>query len=68
MGEVKWVGNPCVRVKDEILCLSDVECSYQPKEVPTLIVEEWHHTLQRTKPKSTAITQGCALLRKGGNM
>ena len=51
---VKWVSNPHVRVKDEIVCLSDVECSYPPKEVPTPIVEEWHHTLQKTKPESTA--------------
>ena len=45
MGGVKWVSNPCVRVKDEVVCLSDMECSYPPKEVPTPIVEEWHHTL-----------------------
>ena len=56
MGGVKQVSNPCVRVKDEVVCLSDVECSYPPKEVPTLIVEEWHHTLQRTYPESTANT------------
>ena len=54
MGGVKWVGNPCVGVKDEVVYLSDVECSYPPKEVPTPVVEEWHHTLQRTKPESTA--------------
>ena len=69
MGGVKWVSNPCVRVKDEVVCLSDVECSYPPKEVPTPIVEEWHCTLQRTKPESTANAQGCALLNeRGSNM
>ena len=67
MGGVKWVSNPQVRVIDKVVCLSDVECSYPPKEVPTLIVEEWHLTLQRTKPELTANTQGHALLRKGGN-
>ena len=54
MGGVKWVINPHVRVKDEVVCLSDVECSYPPKEVPTPIVEEWHCTRQRTKPELTA--------------
>ena len=33
-------------------------------EVPTLIVEEWHHTLLRTKPGSTVNTQGHALLKE----
>ena len=50
MEGVKWVSNPCVRVKDKVVCLSDMECSHPPKEVPTLIVEEWHCTLQKTKP------------------
>ena len=68
MEVVKWVSNPCVRAKDEVVCLSDVECSYPPREVPTLNVEEWHHTLQRTKPESTANAQGHALLKKGVNM
>ena len=54
MGVVKWVSNPHVGVKGKAVCLSDTECSYLPKEVPTLIVEEWHHTLQRTKPELTA--------------
>ena len=31
-------------------------------EVPTLIVEEWCCTQGRTKPDSTASTQGCAPL------
>ena len=31
MGGVKWVSNPCVGVKDEVVCLSDVECSYPPR-------------------------------------
>ena len=53
-GRVKWVSNPHVGVKDEVVCLSDAECSYPPKEVPTLIVVEWHSTLQRTKLESTA--------------
>ena len=35
-------------------------------EVPTPIVEEWHHTLQRTKPGLTVNAQGCALLKEGG--
>ena len=56
MGGMKWVSNPCVGVKDKVVYLSDVECSYPPKEVPTLVVKEWHHTLQRTKPESTANT------------
>ena len=68
MGEVKWVSNPCVRVVDEVVYLSDAECSYPPKEVPTPVVEEWHHTLQRTKPESTVNAQGHALLKEGGNM
>ena len=50
-GGVKWVS---VGVKDKIVYPSDVECSYPPKEVPTLIVEEWHCTLQKTKPELTA--------------
>ena len=45
---------PHVRVKDEVVCLSDAECTYPPNEVPTPIVEEWHSTLQRTKPELTA--------------
>ena len=53
-GRVKWVSNPHVRVKDEVVCLSDAECSYLPKEVPPLIIEEWHCTQKRTKPESTA--------------
>ena len=57
MGGVKWVSNPNVRVKDKVVCLSDVECSYPPKEVPTSIVEEWYCTLQRTKPELTANAQ-----------
>ena len=61
------MGNPHVGVKDEVVCLSDVECSYQPKAVPTPVVEEWHHTLQRTKPESTANAQEHALLKEGGN-
>ena len=36
-------------------------------EVPTLIIEEWHHTLKRTKPESTANAQGYALLKEGGS-
>ena len=66
MGGVKWVSNPHVGVKDEIVCLSDVECSYPPKEVPPLIVEEWHHSLKRTEPKLTTNAQGCALLKEEG--
>ena len=66
MGGVKQVSNPCVGVKDKVVCLSDVECSYPPKEVPKPIVEEWHHTLQKTKPELTANAQGCALLKEGG--
>ena len=54
MQGVKWVSNAHVRVKDKVVCLSDMECSYPSKAVPTLIVEKWHHTLQRTKPESTA--------------
>ena len=65
MGGVKWVGNPCVGVKDKVVCLSDAECCYPPKGVPTLIVEEWHHTLQRTKPELTDNTQGHPLLKEG---
>ena len=56
MGGVKQVRNPHVRAKDEVVYLSDVECSYPPKEVPTPVVEEWHHTLQRTKPELTGNT------------
>ena len=40
MGGVKWVSSPHVGVKEKVVCLSDTECSYQPKEVPTPIVEE----------------------------
>ena len=66
MGGMKWVSNPHVRVKDKVVCLSNVECSYPPKEVPTPIVEEWHCNLQRTKPELTANAQGCALPKEGG--
>ena len=31
MGGVKQVSNPHVRVKDEVVCLSDTECSYPPR-------------------------------------
>ena len=31
MGGVKWVSNPHVGVKDEVVCLSDAECSYPPR-------------------------------------
>ena len=65
MGGVKLVSNPHVRVKDEVVCLSDAECSYPPKEVPTLTVAEWHNTLQRTKPESTANARGHAPLKGG---
>ena len=30
-GAVKQVSNPHVRVKDKVVCLSDVECSYLPR-------------------------------------
>ena len=66
MGGVKWVSNPCVGVKDKIGCPSDTECSYPPKEVPTPIVEERHHTLQKTKPESTANAQGHAPPKERG--
>ena len=46
MGGVKWVSNPCVRKNDNVVCLSDVECSYPPKEGPLPPVEGWLHTLQ----------------------
>ena len=64
MGEVKWVINPHVGVKDEVVCLSDVECSYPPRGTHTDL-EEWHCTLQRTKPELTVNRQGCALLKRG---
>ena len=54
MGGMKWVSNPHVRVKDEVVCLSDMECSYSPKEGHSQTVEEQHCTLKRTKPESTA--------------
>ena len=66
-GGVKWVSNSCVRKKVEVVCLSDVECSYPQKEGPSLPVEGWHITLETTKPELTAKAQGCALLRMGGN-
>ena len=62
MGGVKQVSNPHVRVKDEVVCLSDAECSYPPKEGHSLTVEEWHLTLKRTKPEPTANAQGHGLL------
>ena len=31
IGGVKWVSSPHVRVKDEVVCLSDTECSYPPR-------------------------------------
>ena len=40
MGGVKWISNPHVRVKDKVVCLSDAECSYPPKEVSTPTVED----------------------------
>ena len=46
---------PHVRVKDEAVYHSDVECSYLPRgNYP--IVEEWHCTLGRTKLVLTAST------------
>ena len=66
MGGVKWVSNPHVGKKDEVVCLSDAECSYPHKEGPLPPVEGWHHTLEITKPELTANARGCALLRMGG--
>ena len=43
---VKWVSNPCIRKNDNVVYLSDAECSYPPKEGPSLPVEGWLHTLQ----------------------
>ena len=54
MGGVKWVSNPHVGVKGEVVCLSDMECSYPPKEGHSLTVGEQHCTLNRTKPELTA--------------
>ena len=48
MGGVKWVSNPHVREKDKVVCLLDAECSYPPKEGPSLSVEGWHHTLKKS--------------------
>ena len=31
MGGLKWVSNPNVGVKDEVVYHSDVECSYLPR-------------------------------------
>ena len=47
-GGVKWVSNPCVRKKDNVVYFYDVECSHPPKEGPSLPVEGWHHTLKRS--------------------
>ena len=66
-GGVKWVSNPCVRVKDKVVYHSDGECSYLPSgSYP--IVEEWHCTLGRTKPELTANARGCASLKEQGWM
>ena len=48
MGGVKWLSNPHVRWKDNIIDLSDVECSYLPKKGPSPPVEGWQHTLERS--------------------
>ena len=45
-GRVKWVSNPHVRENDNVVYLSDAECSYPPQEGPSLPVEGWLHTLQ----------------------
>ena len=50
MEEVKQVSNPHVR-KDKAVYLSDMECSYLPKEGPSPTVEGWHYTLKRSKPE-----------------
>ena len=34
-GGVKQVSNPCVRVKDEVVCLSNAEYSYPPRGTHT---------------------------------
>ena len=34
-GGVKWVSHPHVGVKDEVVCLPDVECSYPPRGTHT---------------------------------
>ena len=47
-GGVKWVSNPPVRKKENVVYLSDVECSYPPKEGPLPPVEGWHHALKRS--------------------
>ena len=65
-GGVKQVSNSHVRVKDKAVYQSDVECSYLLRGIYP-IIEEWHCTLRRTKPDSTASTQGCASLKEWGD-
>ena len=50
---VKWVSNPHVRVRDEAVYHSDVEC-FPLSRGTYPIVEEWHCTQGRTKPDLTA--------------
>ena len=45
MGGVKQVSNPHVRKNDNVVYLSDTECSCPPKKGPPPPVEGWLHTL-----------------------
>ena len=66
-GGVKWVSNPHVRVKDKVVCFSDAECSYLPKEGHSLTVEEWHNTLKENQTRTNSQdTRICSSIR-GGN-
>ena len=68
MGGVKWVSNPCVRVKDKVVYLSDVECSYPPRGTHTNFRGVASYPLKNQTRIDSKSTRMCSSKRKGGNM
>ena len=57
-GGVKWVSNPHVRV-DGYWPTTSMQNAPTHQEVPTLIIEWWHYTLQSSQTKNDS-TRGHA--------
>ena len=61
MGGVKWERNPCVRARDKEVHFPNVECSYPPKEVPTLKQESSIATCKEQKLNSQLMREDVLL-------
>ena len=68
MGGVKWVSNPHVKKNDNVVYLPEVECSYPPKEGPSLPVEGQLHTLQGRNQNQQPEYEGMLFQNKGGKL